>query len=1828
MKSVKLFFGQLHSQASSLDPRSADITVWGGCLMSAQARGPINPYVVGQTIKGEYGFYGRHNLVEAVVNTLITTQQNTIVLHGQRRIGKSSLLHRLRRDKTLGRTHLPVFFDLQLRQGFPLARILADLAQTISDELNLSVPLPDEVSLVADYHQFRRAFLPEIYRHLDDKRLLILFDEFDVVVPPDVADRFPADTLLGYLQIQIEEDQQHLAFVFVVGQRLDLLAEGYRRLFRGARTEPVGRLGQKDTYELLTELGQQGGISYTDDALAEIWALTNGHPYLAQLLGSEIFDRLQKQGSQQASATDVEACLDKAMEHGLGALDWFWRGFNHEEKLVLAAVAELTDHQQSINDAEIEETLRQHLLFLTDVDRRNAYRQLIQGDFLVDVGGQRYQFAVEFIRRWIVKHHSLKEAQRQIAQGSPEAQHHYQEGLRVFQKGGLDEAIKNYRQALKHDPHFSGPRLALARVLRAQGETEAAIAEYEEAYQLDPATAREELIELHLDCARNFEKASDDEATLVHTRRILQIDPRRAEARRILSSIYLRQARAYLEDFKLAEALDAVRNLIEPLPIIQDPGVGQHIRDLWLNYSRELTQRKPPNWDEARHALGSLASLGLLDETARAAYNQMIIDKARDSLERDKLDQALATLQGDLKPPLPVDDVKDLLGGYSRQQIKNQRWEQATSALEGLCCLIEDEDSQTALLELYHQWGDTLLETEKFDAAIAVYQRGETGQNETDFKQKITDIYLRKANRHLERQELSEAEASYRQALATLNTEAPRGQARDRLETYFNDRLDEGAWGRANNTLKILKDLGLAADDLPALQTDLDLAQARAELEQRHLDVAFQRLAALGEETSDRIKTLVRAYLRQKASNSEWATGAAALKRLNILLANDVETTYWRANWLFIWARALLPLNDKTNQKPARAKYLCQKILNFAPTETPVINLLADSATTKKDAPNLRYDVCALYADIALVQAQNCLDQDNLNKARDLFGEALGRLPTPEDLTADILERLQTFSERQILKENWEQARRALETTFELGIGGPEISQSLTTLAIRQAKLLLKSDQPVQAFSILNHLKAEIKDAERQNVKTMVYQFSRLYAGRARWSEAKQAIQGLREWLAPQDEEEMARSLDVLNYERLYLVRGKRLATRPLAVPAEEVEYLEEEIRVIEDGCKDAEDIRTLQPDAPDTWIGHFVEASLQLGHAYLANDNLADAIQTYEKILNVESQRTEHKDQVSQSLYDYSERMLDQRNWEKARLAMEALKSLNLPAPDGQTRPDPRVDGTIQQVLLRQAHVLLDDDHVEETFAQLRAMPHPWPAGEVKEIIRDYSQKCGAQDDWPNAITALQHLDEFLASDRQQARDQQALRWLVDGLEQWGQHLEKKRRLEKATDFYLQALTHTRQAARPRNLELAAHYTRVVLRLAQNRLNRDPLTPETPPVINQAIQQYQAILGLPEHQDEHTRQINEALHNHARKLAEASQWGRAYQMLDYLDTLYPTPKDNDRTLFATWRRDLILSEVRTRLEERQLDAAATLLEWLKGWLDEYSAPKATWTDSEGEIKTLVDGFCQTWLQDEKYEIAVQFLEHLVRLLPDDSEIKGWEISALVRWGQSLHRQNNLKEALTRYEQALAKAPKQDLIPLSQIERHLMETRLAYAQQHLQQHNLDTAIAIYEQVLQQPGDHPDRADTIRQVLKSYSEILTQQTPPDWEAAHQALDSLLRLNLGNSLVFKWRQKLTLQEMEARLQQDNLNVAFARLETLERPWPVGDIQDIVHHYGQTHARGDTWPLAIEALQRLGAILAEDTSARQWVIRELMALGDLLEVQGNPGARAAFEAAVDFY
>lgn len=118
----------------------------------------LNPYIAGNPINNPKGFFGRDDVFREVMQMLRQPQSNAIVLYGQRRIGKTSVLLQLEQRLAANGEYTPVYLDLQDKAAKPLAEVLYDLAQRIA--LKVGQHPPDRAQFDDEGAYFRQAFLP------------------------------------------------------------------------------------------------------------------------------------------------------------------------------------------------------------------------------------------------------------------------------------------------------------------------------------------------------------------------------------------------------------------------------------------------------------------------------------------------------------------------------------------------------------------------------------------------------------------------------------------------------------------------------------------------------------------------------------------------------------------------------------------------------------------------------------------------------------------------------------------------------------------------------------------------------------------------------------------------------------------------------------------------------------------------------------------------------------------------------------------------------------------------------------------------------------------------------------------------------------------------------------------------------------------------------------------------------------------------------------------------------------------------------------------------------------------------------------------------------------------------------------------------------------------------------------------------------------------------------------------------------------------------------------------------------------------------------------
>jgi len=325
---------------------------------------PVNPYVVGSPLREEKGFFGRQDTLTWVSRELRNPGTNALVLAGQRRIGKTSLLLQL--ERTLSGGHfLPLYFNLQDKASHPLGQVLAALASKVAKRVGCEAP--DTDAFDDQGYFFQHTFLPQFYQTLDkNRRPVFLLDEFDVLdqaVKEGLPEEAATQAFFPFLRSVMDEDLRP-AFVFAVGRRAEDLSLDFTAIFKGALSREIWVLDRESATSLVLQAQTNGTLHFTDQAVDRIWRLTSGHPYMTQLLCQRIWERAyagNPAAPPQVDVPDVEAAVPDALEAGKSALIWLWKGLNPAEKIYAAALAEAADEEnETISEDQVVQVLAAH----------------------------------------------------------------------------------------------------------------------------------------------------------------------------------------------------------------------------------------------------------------------------------------------------------------------------------------------------------------------------------------------------------------------------------------------------------------------------------------------------------------------------------------------------------------------------------------------------------------------------------------------------------------------------------------------------------------------------------------------------------------------------------------------------------------------------------------------------------------------------------------------------------------------------------------------------------------------------------------------------------------------------------------------------------------------------------------------------------------------------------------------------------------------------------------------------------------------------------------------------------------------------------------------------------------------------------------------------------------------------------------------------------------------------------------------------------------------------------------------------------------------------
>ncbi|MFQ5599304.1 MAG: hypothetical protein ACE5G2_01980 [Candidatus Krumholzibacteriia bacterium] len=273
-----------------------------------------NPYIAGLPIRNPEMLFGRDKLLNNVMNTL---HNNSIMLYGPRRIGKTSLQYELkRRLENLDDPefeYVPVLIDLQgtsERQFF--TTLMADILEACGPRLDGGLPWEHDEKKAAyssrDFSRDLRKLLAALQARTDKKlKLVLLMDEVDEL--NKYSDRANQKLRSVFMKTFAEK-----VVAVMSGARInkDWRSEGspWYNFFDEIEVEP---LEPEDARKLIRE-PVRGIFSYDPEAVERILEHSRCRPYLIQRFCVHAINRVIEEKRRRVRVSDIEAVRPQAVK--------------------------------------------------------------------------------------------------------------------------------------------------------------------------------------------------------------------------------------------------------------------------------------------------------------------------------------------------------------------------------------------------------------------------------------------------------------------------------------------------------------------------------------------------------------------------------------------------------------------------------------------------------------------------------------------------------------------------------------------------------------------------------------------------------------------------------------------------------------------------------------------------------------------------------------------------------------------------------------------------------------------------------------------------------------------------------------------------------------------------------------------------------------------------------------------------------------------------------------------------------------------------------------------------------------------------------------------------------------------------------------------------------------------------------------------------------------------------------------------------------------------------------------------------------------------------
>ncbi|MDH6341350.1 AAA+ ATPase superfamily predicted ATPase [Parabacteroides sp. PFB2-12] len=371
-------------------------------------------------------FYGRNEIIKKITEAIITTDSKQVVIYGQKRSGKSSVLYHLKKSLEATNKTFCISFSIgNIFENISTETFFYKITDLIAEELenyNTEVPIfksPTfsefkEAPNPADFFRKQIRLFKKACSTLDewkDKKIVIMIDEFTYIYTAIKKGKISDGFMKQWKAITQNEDSMFSSVL--VGQDIfPMFKEEFPNEFGITQDERLTYLSKEDAVRLIEEpIGKtkSGGNRFIGDALETIIDYTSCNPYYIQIFCARLVSEMNRKKYIQVTSADVKKNADSFINGGQALTDDKFdnllnAGEEHDIQRYKQEVSKEILKNVATNAKFIGFCKRDQISIKTkDIDIDEVLKDLVKREVL-EQREDSYKIQVKLFQEWLLKH--------------------------------------------------------------------------------------------------------------------------------------------------------------------------------------------------------------------------------------------------------------------------------------------------------------------------------------------------------------------------------------------------------------------------------------------------------------------------------------------------------------------------------------------------------------------------------------------------------------------------------------------------------------------------------------------------------------------------------------------------------------------------------------------------------------------------------------------------------------------------------------------------------------------------------------------------------------------------------------------------------------------------------------------------------------------------------------------------------------------------------------------------------------------------------------------------------------------------------------------------------------------------------------------------------------------------------------------------------------------------------------------------------------------------------------------------------------------------------